>query len=134
MRKIHAPTLVALAALALLAGCAGDDDTTAAEEVATATTGESTTTQEAGQPLSPAEEHGRELFVQNCGACHTLDAAGTQGQIGPNLDEQPVDREQVLRAIEIGGRGSGNMPPGLVQGQDAEDVASFVTASNPAPG
>lgn len=126
MRKLYAPILLALAALALLAGCAGDDDTTA--------TGESSTTQEAGQPLSPAEEHGRELFVQNCGACHTLDAAGTQGQIGPNLDEQPVDREQVLRAIEIGGLGSGNMPPGLVQGQDAEDVASFVAASNPAPG
>lgn len=126
MRKLYAPILLALAALALLAGCAGDDDTTA--------TGESSTTQEAGQPLSPAEEHGRELFVQNCGACHTLDAAGTQGQIGPNLDEQPVNREQVLRAIEIGGLGSGNMPPGLVQGQDAEDVASFVAASNPAPG
>jgi cytochrome c oxidase subunit II len=29
---------------------------------------------------------GKELFVQNCGSCHTLADAGTQGEVGPNLD------------------------------------------------
>src|SRR5262245_23571243 len=29
---------------------------------------------------------GKELFTQKCGSCHTLADAGTQGQIGPNLD------------------------------------------------
>jgi len=29
---------------------------------------------------------GKELFQQSCGACHVLADAGTQGQIGPNLD------------------------------------------------
>lgn len=83
------------------------------------------------QPLSPAEEHGRTLFVQTCGSCHTLDAAGTQGAIGPNLDELQADRERVLRAIENGGTGSGSMPAGLYEGKDAEDVAEFVANSGP---
>jgi cytochrome c oxidase subunit II len=30
---------------------------------------------------------GKQLFVQQCGSCHTLADAGTQGQVGPDLDE-----------------------------------------------
>ncbi len=30
---------------------------------------------------------GKELFTQQCGSCHTLADAGTQGQVGPNLDD-----------------------------------------------
>ena len=30
---------------------------------------------------------GAPLFVEKCGGCHTLRAAGTQGTIGPNLDD-----------------------------------------------
>jgi cytochrome c oxidase subunit II len=29
---------------------------------------------------------GKELFAQNCGSCHVLEDAGTQGEVGPNLD------------------------------------------------
>jgi cytochrome c oxidase subunit 2 len=32
-------------------------------------------------------DQGKQLFAANCGSCHTLAAAGTTGQIGPNLDE-----------------------------------------------
>lgn len=103
-----------------------DDDTTAAETETTATAAA-----DPDQPLSGPEERGRELFVENCGSCHTLDAAGTSGQIGPPLDEIPLDEAAVMRAIEIGGRGSGNMPPNLVTGRDAQDVAAFVAASGP---
>ena len=74
---------------------------------------------------------GRELFVDNCGTCHTLDAAGTQGSIGPNLDEAQVDEAEVLEVIANGGRGSGNMPANLVTGADAEAVAKFVADSGP---
>jgi len=129
----RAQTIVAVvaAALALLAaGCGSDDDdgdaTTEAETTAT-----SPAAADEEQPLTAAEERGRSLFVENCGSCHTLDAAGTTGQIGPNLDEAQVDEAEVRRAIEIGGRGSGNMPPNLVSGRDAEDVAAFVANSGP---
>ena len=30
---------------------------------------------------------GADLFASQCGSCHVLQAAGTQGQVGPNLDE-----------------------------------------------
>jgi mono/diheme cytochrome c family protein len=30
---------------------------------------------------------GRDLFVQRCGGCHVLAEAGTNGRIGPNLDD-----------------------------------------------
>lgn len=38
----------------------------------------------AGQP--PDLNSGQQLFTQNCGTCHTLQAAGTNSEIGPNLD------------------------------------------------
>ena len=31
-------------------------------------------------------QNGQTLFVSSCGACHSLQAAGTSGTIGPNLD------------------------------------------------
>ena len=55
------------------------------------------------QPLSPSQQHGRELFVQHCGSCHTFEAAGTVGQIGPNLDDIAVSEADVLHAIRTGG-------------------------------
>ena len=114
-----------LIAVALAAGCGGDNGSdTVAQETATAGAPEAPSPD---QPLSPAETHGRDLFIENCGSCHTLDAAGTVGQIGPNLGEISVTEEDILRAIRIGGTGSGNMPPNLVSGQDARDVAAFVS-------
>jgi mono/diheme cytochrome c family protein len=123
--------VAALLAGPALAGC-GDGDSGETVEQPTATSGAPIEPAEE-QPLSAAEQHGRDLFVQNCGSCHTLDAAGTIGQIGPNLGDIPLDQADVRRAIEIGGRGSGNMPQNLVSGQDAADVAAFVAASGPGP-
>src|SRR4051794_21347068 len=36
--------------------------------------------------LTAAEKHGRELFGQRCGNCHTLKASHTVARVGPNLD------------------------------------------------
>jgi cytochrome c551 len=78
-------------------------------------------------PLTPEQEAGKDLFVTNCGACHTLEAAGTSGTIGPNLDQiGPLDEQRVLDAIAKGGTGSGAMPANLVTGKDAQSVADFV--------
>ena len=43
---------------------------------------------------------GKELFTQKCGSCHTLADAGTQGQIGPNLDDAFVQSRR--DGLEIG--------------------------------
>jgi mono/diheme cytochrome c family protein len=121
--------VAALLALALAAGC-GDGGSGETVEQSTATSGTPEAPAEE-QPLSPAEEHGRQVFIETCGSCHTLDAAGTTGQIGPDLGDIPLDQADVRRAIEIGGTGSGTMPRNLVSGVDAADVAAFVAASGP---
>jgi cytochrome c551 len=134
MSRRALPVVIVAAAIAVLAlsACGDDDGSGDTVEQETATGG---APQEPSpeQPLSPAEERGRNLFVQNCGSCHTLDAAGTQGQIGPNLGDIQLNEADVLSAIEIGGRGSGNMPPNLITGKDAQEVAAFVAASGPGP-
>jgi mono/diheme cytochrome c family protein len=76
---------------------------------------------------STADEEGKALFIQTCKSCHTLAAVGANGVTGPDLDELGgVDRERVLHAIKIGGTGDGRMPPGLLDGQNAELVARYV--------
>ncbi|HXV56369.1 MAG TPA: cytochrome c oxidase subunit II [Gaiellaceae bacterium] len=44
---------------------------------------------------------GQELFAQQCGSCHTLAEAGTEGQVGPDLDEalQGADEDFVRESI-----------------------------------
>jgi mono/diheme cytochrome c family protein len=87
-------------------------------------------------------EQGQSLFETNCGTCHTLYAAGTDGNFGPNLDEllaasgTPTEKKEVeqlkgrvLNAIHEGVDSSstpGRMPPGILNGEQAEEVAEFV--------
>jgi mono/diheme cytochrome c family protein len=125
---------VASALLAL--GCGGGSDSATVEQHTSASGAPQSANVE--QPLSAAELHGRDLFVQHCGACHTLDAAGTVGNVGPNLGDIAITEGDVLQAIRNGGgqhaKGqgtgpSGNMPRNLVTGKDAQDVAAFVGAN-----
>ena len=77
--------------------------------------------------LTQAEKHGRELFGTHCANCHTLKAANAVAQVGPNLDELRPNKAFVLTTIHNGkAAGNGQMAADLVEGQDAEDVASFV--------
>jgi len=80
-----------------------------------------------GVRLSAADERGREIFAQRCATCHTLAAANAVGKVGPNLDQLRPPKALVLDAIQKGrARGQGQMPAGLVDGQDAQEVATFV--------
>ena len=45
---------------------------------------------------------GKQVFVQFCGKCHTLKAAGSTGTLGPNLDQDAVTFTRVVTAIEEG--------------------------------
>jgi mono/diheme cytochrome c family protein len=77
--------------------------------------------------LTEAEKRGREMFGDRCANCHTLKAANAVAQVGPNLDQLRPPKALVLDAIENGrARGNGQMAADLYEGQDAEDVASFV--------
>jgi mono/diheme cytochrome c family protein len=70
---------------------------------------------------------GKQLFQQNCGTCHTLADAGTQGKVGPVLDQVKPDKQLVQSAIKNGGLGSGTMPANIVTGKDANAVATYVS-------
>jgi len=78
------------------------------------------------EPADKADEEGKTLFIANCKSCHTLAAVQAHGVTGPNLDELGVDKQRVLNAIKNGGTGQNRMPKGLLQGEDAEKVATFV--------
>ena len=74
-------------------------------------------------------ERGKELFMENCKSCHTLEAANAVGITGPSLDELgQVTRDRVVNAIRIGGTGQDRMPAGLLEGRNAELVAEYVAA------
>jgi mono/diheme cytochrome c family protein len=60
-----------------------------------------------------------------CGSCHTLEAAGAGGQIGPNLDDARPGFETVRSKVQSGG---GGMPSfaGQLTPTQIRDVAAFV--------
>jgi mono/diheme cytochrome c family protein len=76
-------------------------------------------------------QQGKELFATNCGSCHTLAKAGTDGVVGPNLDTllgtatPQANKARVLNAITNGI--NGRMPKGIVAGGEADQVATFVS-------
>jgi mono/diheme cytochrome c family protein len=77
--------------------------------------------------LTAQEKRGRELFAQRCSNCHTLKAVNAVAQVGPNLDNLRPPKGLVLDAINKGrAQGNGQMAAQLVEGADAQNVASFV--------
>jgi cytochrome c551 len=77
---------------------------------------------------NPEVRNGRQLFIETCASCHTLNAVNARGVTGPDLDKiGTVTPVRVESAIKIGGTGQGRMPAGLLQGQNAKDVAAFVS-------
>ena len=89
-----------------------------------------------GKAVGGDVQNGKKLFVSTCASCHTLADAGAQGKVGPNLDDAfAADRKQgfaqssiqdiVLDQIRLA---QGKMPPNLVRGQDAQDVAAYVAS------
>ena len=79
------------------------------------------------QTLTASDERGKELFVNPCKSCHNLDAVQAGGVTGPDLDDLgQLDSQRVENAIKNGGTGQDRMPAGLLQGQDAKDVAAYV--------
>jgi mono/diheme cytochrome c family protein len=103
----------------------------------------------------PDTQHGQTLFSQDCGSCHTLQAAGTSGTVGPNLDNafagsrkqgygESTIENLVLDQIRLGSGPIATytdpehgvegmtpqtpMPADIVTGQDAIDVADYVAS------
>ncbi len=93
--------------------------------------------EESAEQGAAHSEAGEDLFVTNCGTCHTLAEAGTDGVVGPNLDDllappsaTPPDpatiKPRVLSAIQNGV--AGRMPAGILAGDQADAVATYVSS------
>jgi mono/diheme cytochrome c family protein len=83
-----------------------------------------------GVDLSASQAAGRSVFAKYCATCHTLKASNAVGKVGPNLDVLHPPKGLILDAIANGrARGQGQMPAGLVDGEDAQDVAAYVAAA-----
>lgn len=94
------------------------------------------------QEVPDSLKSGQSLFQTNCGTCHTLYAAGTDGNYGPNLDVllapsgPPTEKSaieqaegRVLNAVENGVDStttSGRMPGGILNKEQAKEVSEFV--------
>ena len=107
-----APTLLASLVLAA-AGCGGDDEGGGGDGGGG---GGGATSEQSGGGAA-------ETFASTCGGCHTLKAAGTNGEVGPNLDELKPDADAVKTAIETG---PSVMPENLLKGAEADEVAQYV--------
>ena len=77
-----------------------------------------------GAARQPVLLHENPVLV-NCGACHTLAAAGASGRIGPNLDEHVPSVAAVEERIRHGG---GTMPPfgDLLSDDEIRALAAYV--------
>ena len=89
-------------------------------------------------------DRGEQLFTQKCGSCHALTGAGTNADIGPDLDQAfaasraaGMDQdtiEGVVQAQIANPRPASPeniavyMPANLVEGEDAEAVAAYVAS------
>jgi plastocyanin len=99
--------------------------------------------------------NGKTLFVDRCSQCHALARANAQGVVGPDLDQawqqsekdgfgrstyEGLVHQQILepnrneQVDPVTGEALPLMPPDLVTGEDAQDVAAYVAYAAARPG
>ena len=119
--------LVAVLALAVVAGCGGGENEEAAPETVEGTVptdgGGGGGGGGGGEGDAAA---GKEVYASaGCGSCHTFTDAGTSGTVCPNLDESSVDVAAAEEQIRAGG---GGMPAfeGQLSDEEIANVAAYV--------
>jgi sulfite dehydrogenase len=106
--------------------------TTAATTTQATTTTPTTTGGNAGSPTggnAGSPTGGKAIFASaGCANCHTLQAAGSHGTIGPNLDERRPSMDKVVERVT---EGKGVMPSfrGQLTQAQIQSVAEFVSSA-----
>ena len=135
--------LLTLLACVAAAGCGGGEETAPTAETVEGGTGDTGgTTETEGETETEAETEtegggstegdpakGEEVFASaGCGGCHTLEAAGSSGAVGPNLDEAKPSFELVVDRVT---NGQGAMPSfkDQLSEEDIRNVAAYVVQS-----
>jgi len=102
-----------------LAACGGGSDTSKD------TTKDKGTSSSSGSSETASAGDAQKIFNQKCSSCH---GDNLQGQVGPNLTKvgSRYSKDQILDILKNGK--SGGMPAGLVSGDDADKVATWLAA------
>jgi len=70
---------------------------------------------------------GGELFDEmGCGLCHTLAAAGAEGQIGPSFDDNPNLSEDLIISRVTSGQGAMPSFSGQLSDEEIEAIAAYL--------
>src|SRR6266542_4924056 len=126
MRRPVLALAFALGALALGAAGCGSGETAQPKPVTVEGTLPTPTT-EAEVKGNP--EGGKTVFANaGCGGCHTLKAAGSSGNVGPNLDDSKPALDKILDRVTNGKSPMPAFKDSLTKQQIA-DVAAFVFQS-----
>jgi mono/diheme cytochrome c family protein len=121
MQTLRAPIAISLAAAALgLAACGSSSSESSSTTTAAPATTTSTTT--------VASAEGEKVFASNCAQCHTLAAAGSTGEVGPNLDSIAPDEATVNAKVTNGGGGMPAFADVLTEAQ-IDAVSAYVADS-----
>jgi cytochrome c553 len=146
MRRVGLALVVFVAIFGVAAaGCGGEEeasptpdtvtgttDTTETTETETTETGTTETTEtettqtDTGTGGQGDAAAGKQVFITNCGTCHTLADAGTTGTVGPNLDDAMPSFDLAVDRVT---NGQGVMPPfkDTLSAQQITDVATYVS-------
>lgn len=87
-------------------------------------------------PAAASDEAGKLLFTKDakpaCAICHTLEAAGASGAVGPSLDDLQPDENRVLKALK---NGIGQMPSfsSTLSEEQMVILARYVAKASKAP-
>ncbi|MGN6799207.1 MAG: c-type cytochrome, partial [Gaiellaceae bacterium] len=82
----------------------------------------------AAETPPPGNAQGKQVFTSNCAGCHTLKDAGTEGTVGPNLDEAKPPKALVVNRVT---NGKGQMPSfkGELSDAQIQAVAAYVASA-----
>jgi mono/diheme cytochrome c family protein len=112
-------------ALGFASGCGGGDDEPAAEPARSA---ETTEEEAEGAPAGDPEAGAAVFASAGCGGCHALEAAGSMGATGPNLDQAQPSIERVVDRVTNGAPGMPSFA-GQLSAEEIRNVAAYVVAS-----
>ena len=114
--------LLALVLVVALPACGGEEDESAQPETVEGTPPET------GGGGEGNAENGKSVFASaGCGGCHTLSDAGSNGTVGPNLDDAQPDEATVAEKVRTGGGGMPSFADRLSD-QEIADVAAYVSS------
>jgi mono/diheme cytochrome c family protein len=74
----------------------------------------------AAENVAYDEEKAKAAYQQSCVGCH---GQNLEGGVGPALKGNNLDEKQILEVLE---NGKGQMPAGLVSGEDAKNLAAWL--------